>query len=104
MGAQRCHYASAHLLRPDPARVVLRPFIPADDPYPHPGIPSRARPLTERVMALDDQAVEAELSRLMASLSDRHRNMLLRISELVRDGDVPDVIYSYGQLCCGGSE
>ncbi len=62
------------VLRPDPARVVLRPFIPADDP-PRPNIPSRAQRLAERVMALGDQAVEAELARVVASLSDRHRDI-----------------------------
>ena len=78
----RVDVAVAHLpiiLRPDPARVVLRPFIPADDPsnadIPSTDNPSRAQRLTERVMALDDQAVEAELARVVASFSDRHRDI-----------------------------
>lgn len=62
------------VLRPDPARVVLRPFIPGDNP-PRDNVPSRAQRLTERVMALDDQAVEAELARVVASLSNRHREI-----------------------------
>ncbi|WP_420382195.1 glycoside hydrolase family 130 protein [Novosphingobium sp.] len=62
------------ILRADPARVVLRPFIPADDP-PSTDKPNRAQRLTERVMALCDQAVAAELDRVVASLSDRHRDI-----------------------------
>ncbi len=45
------------ILRPDPARVVLRPFIPADDPpgadVLYPEIPSRAQRLGEGMPRID---------------------------------------------------
>ena len=62
------------LLRADPARVVLRPFIPADDP-PRPGIRTRAQSLADRVTDLDRRELDVELARVMSSLSDRHRDV-----------------------------
>lgn len=64
------------LLRPDPSRVVIRPFIPADDP---PALQSRPRPraqrIADRVLALDKGSLRAELDQVAASLADRHRNV-----------------------------
>ena len=64
------------LLRPDPSRVVIRPFVPADDP---PTLPSRPRPraqrIADRVLLLDEGALRAELDQVSASLADRHRNV-----------------------------
>ena len=64
------------LLRPDPSRVVIRPFIPADD---LPTLPSRPRPraqrIADRVLTLDESALRAELDQVSASLLDRHRNV-----------------------------
>ena len=63
-------------LRADPSRVVIRPFVPADDPV---GLPSRPRPraqrIVDRVLALDDTAIQAELDYVSASLADRHRDV-----------------------------
>ncbi|CAN5138321.1 glycoside hydrolase family 130 protein [soil metagenome] len=63
-------------LRADPARVVLRPFIPADDPLP-PGssIATRAQGLAGRVMALPQRDLDEELTRVIVSMTDRHRNV-----------------------------
>lgn len=68
----RMDIAITHLpivLRADPARVVLRPFTPADEPGP---VPSRAQCLADRVMALGTPELDAELAGVIASLSDRH--------------------------------
>ena len=63
------------LLRPDPARVVLRPFTPADDDTPNPThAPTRAQALANRVLALPPADLAAELARVLASLSGRHRH------------------------------
>ena len=59
------------LLRPDPARVVLRPFTPADGDE---ATPTRAQALANRVLALPPAALATELARVLASLSGRHRH------------------------------
>ena len=83
----------AHLpivLRADPARVVLRPFTPADDP-PQPGsaIPSRAQGLANRVLALGKAELDEELARVITSLATRHRDvkdvLLRRFHEVSSD-------------------
>jgi len=70
------------LLRADPARVVLRPFTPADDPPHLAGLAStRAQGLADRVLALSEAQLDAELARVFAEMSDRHpniRDVLLR--------------------------
>lgn len=64
------------ILRADPARVVIRPFIPADDPPEHaPMDRSRAQRIADRVLALDDSALLAEILRVTTSLSERHRDV-----------------------------
>jgi predicted GH43/DUF377 family glycosyl hydrolase len=69
------------LLRPDPKRVVIRPFVPADDP---PGFAVDGRPraqrIADRVMALSDADLRVDLDRVTAGLSERHRdvNMVLQ--------------------------
>ena len=63
-------------LRADPARVVIRPFVPADEPLlPGSAELTRAQCLTDRVLALTAAELRAELTRVIASLSDRHRNI-----------------------------
>lgn len=63
-------------LRADPARVVIRPFVPADEPLP-PGSsePTRAQCLADRVLDLSEPEFRDELARVITSLSDRHRNI-----------------------------
>jgi len=59
-------------LQPQPARVVIRPFIPADDPVPRDR--PRAQRIADRVLALDREMLAVELARVTAGLSDRHCN------------------------------
>jgi hypothetical protein len=63
------------MLNPDPARVVLRPFTPADDPLENP-VPTRPRveKVCDRVLALSEAELNAELTRVLSSLAPRHLN------------------------------
>ena len=61
------------ILRPDPARVVVRPFVPADDPAPRER--PRAQRIADRVLALDTTKLGIELDRVTAALSERHRDL-----------------------------
>lgn len=64
------------LLRPEPSRVVIRPFIPADDPtIADPARRSRIARVMGRVLALDEEECRTELGPILASLWDRHRNV-----------------------------
>lgn len=63
-------------LRADPSRVVIRPFVPADEPLPPCSTEkSRAQCLADRVLALSERDLRSELARVIASLSDRHRDI-----------------------------
>jgi predicted GH43/DUF377 family glycosyl hydrolase len=55
------------VLRPDPSRVVIRPYVPgADDDH------ARARRIARRVMAVDDKTVADTLSDLMRDFAGHH--------------------------------
>ncbi len=62
------------LLRPDPARTVMRPFEPGD-PDGFVGPVSRAERIVERVLTLGPDEVAAELKRVTRSLDARHREV-----------------------------
>lgn len=63
-------------LLPDPSRVVIRPFIPADDqaPFISPN-QSRAQRITERVLGLDKADVQRGLTHFTQSLEKHHRDV-----------------------------
>ena len=68
----------AHLdviLRPDPARTVIRPFLPSDPAAfvvkDHP----RAERIIARVLAIDRDELHVELERVRQSLDQRHRDV-----------------------------
>ena len=61
------------ILRPDPARVVIRPFVPADDPAVRDR--PRAQRIADRVLNLDKAQLCVELERVTAGLSERHRDV-----------------------------
>lgn len=69
------------LLRPDPARTVVRPFgLEYPEKFRVAGH-SRAQAIIDRVLSLDDAALAAELRQIVHSLDERHRDvdaMLLR--------------------------
>jgi predicted GH43/DUF377 family glycosyl hydrolase len=64
-------------LRPDPARVVVRPFKPATEPRDfNPTDKSRANHIVDRVLALDSATVATQLADVLENFLGRHRNLL----------------------------
>ena len=69
----------ASSLRPDPARVVVRPFKPATEPRDlNPTDKSRANRIVDRVLALDPAAASAQLAEVLENFQGRHRNLLAK--------------------------
>ncbi|MGE3745255.1 MAG: hypothetical protein AB7G25_06005 [Sphingomonadaceae bacterium] len=63
-------------LRPDPTRVVIRPFVPGDDPtVADPARRSRIGRIIARIAELDEETCQRELQRILASLAGRHANV-----------------------------
>ncbi len=63
-------------LHADPARVVIRPFVPADDdPDPGSSGPTRSQRIANRILGLDEPALAAETTRVVSDLSERHRDV-----------------------------
>ncbi len=60
-----------HRLLPDPARVVARPFIPADE--------ARVRRIAARVLALPEPQVERVLAEVLERFAHRHRHFEQRL-------------------------
>ena len=64
-------------LRPDPARVIVRPFKPATEPRDlNPTDKRRANHIVDRVLALSSEAVAAQLADVLDNFQGRHRNLL----------------------------
>ena len=64
-------------LRPDPARVVVRPFKPATEPRDlNPTDKTRANHIVDRVLALDPETARRELDDVLENFQSRHRNLL----------------------------
>ncbi|WP_247510607.1 glycoside hydrolase family 130 protein [Bradyrhizobium sp. 157] len=64
-------------LRPDPARVIVRPFKPATEPRDlNPTDKTRANHIVERVLNLDSQAAAGQLADVLENFQGRHRNLL----------------------------
>jgi predicted GH43/DUF377 family glycosyl hydrolase len=64
------------LLRPDPSRVVIRPFIPAESAMGNATDEhSRAQRIADRVLALGAVKMRAELARVTANLTERHHDI-----------------------------
>lgn len=64
-------------LRPDPARVIVRPFKPATEPRDlNPTDKTRANNIVERVLNLDSKAAADQLADVLENFQGRHRNLL----------------------------
>jgi predicted GH43/DUF377 family glycosyl hydrolase len=64
-------------LRPDPTRVIVRPFKPATEPRDlNPTDKTRANHIVARVLALDPAAAERQLADVLENFLGRHRNLL----------------------------
>jgi predicted GH43/DUF377 family glycosyl hydrolase len=64
-------------LRPDPARVVVRPFKPATEPRDFNATDkARANHIVERVLALDEETAAFLLADVLTNFEGRHRRLL----------------------------
>jgi predicted GH43/DUF377 family glycosyl hydrolase len=81
-------------LRPNPARVVLRPFKPATEPRElNRTDRRRANHIVDRVLALDPQTAAHHLAEVLENFQDRHRNLLASFD--ARASDMDDVFASH---------
>src|ERR1700735_2517039 len=64
-------------LRPDPARVVVRPFKPATEPRDlNPTDKTRANHIVDRVLTLDSETADNQLAGVLENFQGRHRTLL----------------------------
>jgi predicted GH43/DUF377 family glycosyl hydrolase len=71
-------HRKALYLRPDPARVIVRPFKPATEPRDlNPTDKTRANHIVERVLALDPKIAANLLADVLENFEGRHRNLLV---------------------------
>ena len=70
-------HRQALYLRPDPARVIVRPFKPTTEPRDlNPTDKTRANHIVERVLALDPEVAARLLADVLENFQGRHRNLL----------------------------
>jgi predicted GH43/DUF377 family glycosyl hydrolase len=73
-------------LRPDPARVVVRPFKPATEPRDlNPTDKTRADHIVGRVLSLDAATIHSQLADVLENFLGRHRNLLDRFEARARE-------------------
>jgi len=67
----------AFYLRPDPTRVVVRPFNPAIEPRDlKPTDKTRANHIVDRVLSMAPELVVSQLNEVLENFLGRHRNLL----------------------------
>ncbi len=70
-------HRQALYLRPDPARVIVRPFKPTTEPRDLiPTDKTRANHIVERVLALEPEVTASLLADVLENFQGRHRNLL----------------------------
>lgn len=80
-------------LRPDPTRVIVRPFKPSTEPqHLKPSDKSRANDIVERVLSLDASATNVQLKDILYNFEGRHRNLLRKFE--VR-ADAMEIAFSH---------
>lgn len=94
-------------LRPDPARVVVRPFKPATEPRNlNPTDKTRANHIVGRVLALEPGAAARQLTEVLENFEGRHRNLLeifeTRASEM-EEALEPHAVLNKTQRCLVGA-
>jgi predicted GH43/DUF377 family glycosyl hydrolase len=73
-------------LRPNPGRVVLRPFKPATEPRElNRTDRRRANHIVDRVLALDPTTADRQLAEVLENFQDRHRNLSASFDARARD-------------------
>jgi predicted GH43/DUF377 family glycosyl hydrolase len=81
-------------LRPDPARVVVRPFRPATEPRDlNPIDKTRANHIVDRVLALDPEMAANQLADVLENFEGRHRNLLETFE--ARAGEMDDAFATH---------
>jgi predicted GH43/DUF377 family glycosyl hydrolase len=65
---------TGHRLAADSRRVITRLFVPGQEGFDHQD--SRASPVVDRILALDDDEVQRSFDDVMARFADRHRDLL----------------------------
>ena len=88
------HIESATLFVPEPQRVVLRPFVPAENGGGDPRRP-RIERIIDRVLALAPDELDRELDHVQQSLSGRHRDVATVLERRFADIAEPQ---SHGRL------
>ena len=84
-------------LRPNPARVVLRPFKPATEPRElNLTDRRRANHIVDRVLALDPETAGRQLSDVLESFQERHRDLLATFE--ARADDMNDVFAAHASF------
>ena len=84
-------------LRPDPARVVVRPFKPATEPRDlNPTDKTRANHIVDRVLALDEATIAVQLADVLENFEGRHRNLLRRFE--ARADEMEDAFAPHGDF------
>lgn len=76
-------------LKPDPTRVVLRPFMPADTALPGQPAADHRNAVIDRVLALDSEQTGCALDRVLERLAQRHQNVAGILDR--RFGDIADL-------------
>src|SRR6058998_1046204 len=88
-------------LRPDPARVVVRPFKPATEPRDlNPTDKTRANHIVERVLALDPEAATSQLADVLENFQGRHRDLLATFearADEMQDAFTPHAVFTKAQ-------
>ena len=76
-------------LRPDPARVLVRPFKPATEPRDlNPVDKSRANHIVDRVLGLDQDVATSQLADVLENFEGRHRNLLATFESRAEEMEV----------------
>jgi predicted GH43/DUF377 family glycosyl hydrolase len=84
-------------LRPNPARVVVRPFQPADEPRElNPTDKKRVNHIVDRVLALDSNTADGLLADVLENFQGRHRDLAAILE--VRVNDMEDVVAAHSAL------
>jgi len=94
------------ILHPNPCRTVVRPFEPADPDGFVDTEKARPQRIAERILALDERALNEELERIMASFGggreDVERALLRRFEEMEEKGLKNGSTSRLQQLVIGG--
>src|SRR5207248_5956755 len=94
-------------LRPDPARVVVRPFKPATEPRDlNPTDKTRANHIVGRVLRLEPGVAARQLTEVLENFEGRHRNLLeifeARAAEM-EEALEPHAVLNRTQRCLVGA-